>query len=91
MTRLGNWLQPPFLSEFASIWHRGGRLHCQRMCVQVPVVASMEVTSRMPGSRALEILSTFVGLRISRAKRILSLGRLRLEGVASGYWTLLAK
>jgi hypothetical protein len=35
--------------------------------------------------------STFVGLRIAKAKRILNLGRLRLEDVASGYWTLFAK
>jgi len=51
----GNWLHPPFLSEFASIWRRGGRLHCQRVCVQVPLVSSMAATSRMPGSRATRL------------------------------------
>src|SRR5208337_5277843 len=35
--------------------------------------------------------ATFGGLRIPEAKGILNLGGLRLEDVASGYWTLLAK
>ena|SRR5450755_1568708 len=35
--------------------------------------------------------STFVGLRAVKPERILSLGKLRLEDVASGYWTLFAK
>jgi len=35
--------------------------------------------------------STFVGLCIATAKRILNLGKLRLEDVASGYWTLFAE
>ena len=36
-------------------------------------------------------VATFVGLRMPKVKRILNLGRLRLEDVASGYWTLSAK
>jgi hypothetical protein len=36
-------------------------------------------------------LPTFVGLLIAKAKRILNSGVLRLEDVASGYWTLSAK
>jgi hypothetical protein len=39
----------------------------------------------------LEILSTFVGLRMPEPKRILNVGKLRLEDVASGYWTLFVK
>ena len=35
--------------------------------------------------------ATFVGLRTLEAVRIPGEGRLRLEDVASGYWTLLAK
>jgi hypothetical protein len=35
--------------------------------------------------------ATFVGLRVSEAKRILNSGKLRLENVARGYWTLFAK
>ena len=34
---------------------------------------------------------TFVGLRVPIAKANSGSGRLRLEDVASGYWTLLAK
>ena len=36
-------------------------------------------------------MTTFVGLRIARAKRILNSVRLRLEDVSSGYWTPPAK